>query len=69
MVYLMETWANWDAVHVRNVAGYDSEPEAQAEADRRNNAASQFKNSHFYVGDGTNRLESLGPATRTAYGD
>ena len=71
MVYLMEEWANWDAIHRRNVCVYNDAVEAQAEADQRNehNKTKRYPTSFFYVGDGTNDgVQSLGPVTRTSYG-
>jgi hypothetical protein len=67
----MERWATWDGIHSRNVGVYNSAEEAQAEADRRNadrGTSKTFRTSFFLVGDGTTGYESLGPVTRTSYG-
>jgi hypothetical protein len=68
MAYLMERWATWDGIHTQTVGEYESPEAAQAEAETRNSNSRIYRTSVFFVGDGTNHYESLGPVTRTSYG-
>ena len=68
MAYLMERWATWDGIHTQTVGKYDTPEAAQTEAETRNANSKVYRTSVFFVGDGADRYESLGPVTRTSYG-
>ena len=68
MAYLMERWATWDGIHTRKVGEFESPEAARTEAETRNANSKIYRTSYFFVGDGANQYESLGPVTRTSYG-